>query len=382
MHLADLDADQVPHALRPVNASSARRLPPPLAAVVVRELDRSDDLRGEVAALLDPDDETLPQKASLAFVVRPEGWEELMDGYGADQTNRVSQAEFDRLTDRIEASEAELAKARDKLKKLRKQASADATEAREKIADLKRQLARAQAPGQEIESKQHELLQAALAEQASLRVRVERAEALVLKLRGNLLRAKRSRGTGQAMPGFDRVGPRPVDLAKTLDALSVIAAVDHVASSEPGAPSPGFGLPPGIRPDSAEAMEWVVKGAGPVTIIIDGYNAAWLIDAGAFSSARVRQEVVRRAGLLRGASVAPSKVIVVFDSEYGASEPPSPGPVAVRWAPSADDEIRSLADTLGGDVVVVSTDREVQEGSALHGAVVLWSEAFVGWTGR
>jgi len=305
-----------------------------------------------------------------------------MDGYAAVHANRFSQAEFDRLADRVAALDAELAKARDKLKKLKKQASADASDARQKIADLRRQVAGAHAPGQETVSKQQELLESAMAEQESLRRRADRAEALVLKLRRNLLRAKRSRGSGQAMAGFDGVGPRPVDLAKTLDALTVIAAVDHVGSTVPGATSSGFGLPPGVRPDSAEAMEWVVKRAGPVTIVIDGYNAAWLIDPAAFSSAQVRQEVVRRAGLLRGASIAPSRVIVVFDSEHGESEPPLPGPVAVRWAASADDEIRSLAETLGGDVVVVSTDREVQEGSAMHGAVILWSEAFVGWTVR
>jgi len=30
-------------------------------------------------------------------------------------------------------------------------------------------------------------------------------------------------------------------------------------------------------------------------------------------------------------------------------------------------------------VVVVSSDREVREGSEQHGAIALWSEALVGW---
>lgn len=178
------------------------------------------------------------------------------------------------------------------------------------------------------------------------------------------------------------MGPRPIDLAKSLDAMAVIAAVEHAEGAPLTAPSSGFALPPGVRPDSPEAMDWVVQQAAPVTIVIDGYNAAWLIDAVDFSSARSRQEVVRRAGLLRRAAVAPSKVMVVFDSEHGQAEPSTPGPVAIRWAGSADDEIRALAASLAGDVVVVSTDREVQEGSLEHGAVVLWSEAFVGWAAR
>jgi predicted RNA-binding protein with PIN domain len=77
-------------------------------------------------------------------------------------------------------------------------------------------------------------------------------------------------------------------------------------------------------------------------------------------------------------------VVVVYDSAVSpeAETGSGPGGVRIRFTRnglSADDEIRRLAAEGSGPVVVVSSDREVREGSERHGAIALWSEALIAW---
>jgi rRNA-processing protein FCF1 len=69
--------------------------------------------------------------------------------------------------------------------------------------------------------------------------------------------------------------------------------------------------------------------------------------------------------------------VLVFDSKE--EEAKIPGLVEVRFVASADDEIVRLAAGLPGDVVVISTDREVRERAEHNGAIALWSDALVSW---
>ena len=83
-------------------------------------------------------------------------------------------------------------------------------------------------------------------------------------------------------------------------------------------------------------------------------------------------------------SMAPVNVVVVYDSAVNAETATEAGPggVWVRFTTmglTADDEIRRLAAEAEEPVVVVSSDREVREGSEQFGAIALWAEALIPW---
>lgn len=380
-YLSDLEDDQVPHALRAVRLSSARRLPPPLANVVIRELGKSEDLRSEVADLLDPSDGSSAGAVARAFLARPEGWETVVSEAIAESAERAERELVATLRSTISDLESELNRAREKLKATKRRAARANDDAKRRIAELKRLVTDQDAPAKQEELRLQRVEQEANEQQAELKAELSREKALVTQLRTRLLRSRRSRGPGESSsPGPGMLRSQPVDIAKSLDALASVAAPVPSPNGVDDQERPRFGLPPGVRPDGKGAIEWLLARTTPTTVVVDGYNAGWLIDAASFASAEGRNEVVRRAARIRKAAVAPTRLIVVFDSEHGQTDETALGSVDVRWAVSADDYIRDLAESLEGDVVVISTDREVQEGSAIHGAVVLWSEAFVRWS--
>jgi predicted RNA-binding protein with PIN domain len=185
--------------------------------------------------------------------------------------------------------------------------------------------------------------------------------------------------------GFDD----PVEVARRLDleASALAAGVKGELAQLP-APLPSepvlVALPLGIAPDTAEALEWLVHLATPVSVVIDGYNVTYLIDPEHFSSGDLRRQLVAGVGRLRRRSIAPHRIVVVFDSvemEAGESEV-APGGVEVRFTAAhliADDEIVALAAGTSGPVVVVSNDRELRDRAEAEGALTLWGTALAAW---
>jgi len=136
-------------------------------------------------------------------------------------------------------------------------------------------------------------------------------------------------------------------------------------------------LPPGIFDDSIEAAEHLVRVPGAV-LLVDGYNVSQL-GWPDLPIADQRQRLVDALAELAARSGA--EVAVVFDggdTPYLGMVPATARPVRVQFSPpgvEADDVVIARVAELRPfrPVVVASSDRRVQAGSAQSGANVISS---------
>ena len=369
------DKEEVPASLKDVAASSARTLPPPRARALFDALDEDADLRDAAAKEIGHGPEVT---AARAFLTRPGGWEEIVDeavaaagGASAERDLERTRAELDRTTSRLEAERRKVVDLRRRIDDLDAQlgeaADARAAAVRSAVAASAEELAAA--------SRSVERLEAGLAEVTDERDRL--AERLELARADARDRRKR--------PNPVTGGPVARGWAGTPEALARHAD-DVFAAAKARIADPGgwrhddeqpdgevpFTLPPGVRPDSAEAVDAVASWS--VHVHVDGYNLAGALGSlGDASSARtsVRDAVNRLRAVARG------PISIVFDSAEGEGEKPGETYVA-----DADAELRRLAREAPETTVVVSDDREVIEGVTEAGATALWSQALVEWLGR
>ncbi|HSG77970.1 MAG TPA: NYN domain-containing protein, partial [Acidimicrobiia bacterium] len=231
-------------------------------------------------------------------------------------------------------------------------------------------------------------LEAAVAE---ARREADRTATEVDRLIGVERELRRERSTLEAAlieattgPGW--LGADPAVLAGHLDELARMARVAQVGAAEPVEPgrSP-LRLPQGARPDRHEAIDWLVEQRTPLTLVVDGYNAGFHL-TGSREPAAARRRLGLEIGRLSPIAAGPMRIVIVYDSSVGAA-PPVPGAAGpeVRFTDPgtpADEEIARLAATLSGPVIVLSSDRWVREATEAAGALALWSEALVDWTGK
>ena len=387
--LLRLDEDEVPAKLRKVSAYQGGRLPAPLVRSLLTFLDEEAWLREKAQDELgayEPDS-TGPRRASGLFLHRPSGWEfELGRSVGgslqAAAERRVG--ELESLVGDVEAREAE---AKQRLTEVQAQLDEAHVSSEKEIESVRIQLRQLR----EGDRRELEILEKKIAELEAEKQSDEDALAelgqMVDSLKGRLHRAEAQRasaeqriqsGAGQAWAAGD-----PVALARHLDMLirTVEADPELVAFLEPVADRE-FLLPPGARPDERNAVEWLLRQPQPFTMIVDGYNVAFQLvgDSTRAARDRVNEELSR----LRLRTMTPTQVTVVYDSSINSEVETAPGPggIRVRFTRTghiADEEIAEMVSALDGPVVVVSSDREVREGTAELGAVVLWSEALIEW---
>jgi predicted RNA-binding protein with PIN domain len=387
--LRRLDEDEVPAKLRKVSAYQGGRLPAPLVRSLLTFLDDEAWLREKAQDELgsyEPDS-TGPRRASGLFLHRPPGWEfELGRSVGgslqAAAERRVG--ELDSLVGDVEAREAETKRRLTEVQAQLDEAHASSDEEVESVRIQLRQV-------REGDRRELEILENKIAGLEAEKLSDEDALAelgqMVDSLKERLHRAEVQRasteqrfqsGAGQAWAAGD-----PVDLARHLDMLirTVEADPELLAYLEPVADRE-FRLPPGARPDERNAVEWLLRQPQPFTMVVDGYNVAFQLVGESTRAARdrVNEELSR----LRLRTMTPTQVTVVYDSSVNSEVETAPGPggIRVRFTREghiADEEIAEIVSTLDGPVVVVSSDREVREGAAELGAVVLWSEALVEW---
>ncbi|HEY5579081.1 MAG TPA: hypothetical protein VIL12_05280, partial [Acidimicrobiia bacterium] len=101
--LRDLEASDVPVPVRKAAASSADRLPPPLARALVREIDGNDWLRDKVLQEWTTGPPAGPPdaiRASRLFIERPEGWEADLGELVTEKREVDLSAELERLRTR------------------------------------------------------------------------------------------------------------------------------------------------------------------------------------------------------------------------------------------------------------------------------------------
>jgi predicted RNA-binding protein with PIN domain len=385
--LQDLDPDDLPASLRRVAAHSGTRLTPPLATKLVAELDRLDWLRRDTAERL-PDDAA---EAARAFVDRPDGWwavvvAAVVSGGNARQLEQLESVQRDTRKQRDAA-----AAARAKLKQQRLDAKSQLTSLREEVRSLRR---RAEA-AERADARDRAALENRLArlseDAAHAREEVMESDRTLVELRERLRSQRRALAAARrelASGGSASVVRDPLVMARELDlaAASVPRRRSEAEAIEPEVTDPPvdpWAIPPGVRPDRAEAVAWLLDQPG-VTVLVDGYNLLFNLESGEFTTGAARKRLgAFMAHFVRKARLQPT-VRIVFDSTL-------PGHRDTRWAGTgvevmfaeadrlADEELVALAQSTPPPVVVVSSDREVQEDTARVGAVVLWSEAFVEW---
>lgn len=370
--LKNMDEDMVPAALRQVGASSARRLPPPRAALVARYLDREDWLR-ELALeeWAEADIEAVDEAAaaSALFLIRPDGWEERLAGLsdrrraGAVERARSRlEEENRRVARRIEQRERRLSETPaappapdsevvDRLTASNRALRADLVRAERRIADLE-------------------------VEVAGGRGDLDEADRRITELRRR--GAPRKALESHSGPSHTFGSGDPIGLARTLDDLvrSVVRPPEPPVL-EPA--EPRRILPAGVAPDSAMAIDWLLEGRSPVTVLIDGYNIAHELSPEPTASVRAR--VDHAAARLRRLAESPLTAVVMWDSRLSEDRRDVAGAV-VRFVPNADDALVAEAAAVAGDVVVITSDREVRERSEAVGAVGLWSQALLAWMQR
>lgn len=375
--LADLDSKEVPPALRRVASYSGGRLPPPLARSLLESLDDDGWLREKAAEKLSGRDSV----AAAAFLERGEGWwreiaESLADLRAASAGTAAAKAE---------AAADGLAEQLDVAKERLRRTGADLERAR---ARARRKQARARPPGTDAELKKaRSRLQEMESELADAVADREEAEAMIARLRARVRKESRERRRREGAESPQRsFGGGPVEMARLLD-LMAAAAPHRAAAEQPagGARSdgPAFELPPGVRPDSREAIEWLAAGEDPITVIVDGYNVLYTVDPGSFTTRRSREALAGHLARLRR-SAGTARIAVVYDSNLPGDreERTLPGGVELHFSEEdrlADDEIVDLVAAARGNVVVVTSDRDLRERSEAHGAMALWSEALVDW---
>jgi len=382
--LSRLEPAQVPAALRPVVRAS--EFTAPLEEKLVRELDRLDWLRTKAAEAWKGAEAALssdgPDRASALFLLRPEGWMADFLRLAWDGGQAAGSVAGERAARDAEALRLERTAAKERLREVTKEAD----ELRREVKRLERAAAE---PGrlQQAGAARHrdrlaETEAERLQERAEYEQRVTELEREVKRLAAALQKARAERAAALARAdesrpaaGWARGG---IGLARALDSVTAAAArVIPEQEAVPGAVAPA--LPPGVRPDSADAIDKVLDHRGPKHIVVDGYNVGLALAAGKAAEVRARLDPV--LARLRTVARPPRSVTVVYDSSREGSRVSGVGGVVVTFSPpgtSADDVIVRLAAVPG--TVVISNDREVRERATQAGALALWSEALVAWS--
>ena len=359
-----------------------------------RIVTEAGDLGAAVVAGMAPAAADPVEVAALAYLTRPEGWRELIEGAGeavraeADSAavasqireaeQRAMRAEHDRTVAKVEADKLrdELARVREELGTLREEARSTAKALREAQAGQKR-------ASDLLATEKGRATRIAADHDAGVRrLKARLAEAETMAASGKQS-AKDARAAddarlwllietiGQAASGLRRelaLGPSeklPADF------------VADVAADRPGSPERSRARAqdtddPG-RLDQLLALP-------RAHLIVDGYN----VTKRGFAEMSLEQQRKRLITGLGGiAAQTGDEVTVVFDgAERVHGLPPAPRGVRVlfsRKGDTADELIRQLvrAEPAGRPLVVVSSDREVADGVRRHGAYPMGADSLL-----
>lgn len=372
--LGRLDEDDVPAALRPIRAMSKnRRLPKPHHRVLAAHLDEEwlrDLATAELTAGEGPSDQ-----ASKLYLTRPEGWEDQVDAIVEQVADRRTQHERERL----EAETQRLAGLNEELGRRLRESEDRAREAEhrresdDRLNALRRRLDDATRSTARLEA----VIEERDAEVRRIRDELAEADERIGILRGRATKETDAIDRSKASPrAFGR--GRPIETARLLDELAEALRPQRGEAERP-VEVLALQLPPGVSPDSANAIDWVRSVSRKVLILVDGHNVAH--DLMAEPGRTARDRVVSEIARLRRLSDGPMSAVVFFDTGTEAETHENFG-VTVRYVPDADAAIESAVAAADIDCIVISTDREVRSRSEAHGALTLWGTAFSAWIRR
>ncbi len=380
--LQDIEPNDLPAPMKKVAAYTGGRLPPPLLKSLVTELDRNEWLRDKV---MEEARDQLDDIATAFLGRSGDWWLTIVDEVAAvahAATEPDAGPQLEQMERRLAEAKRRVADLRDAKARL----DAEVKELRRHIATHEKQVSSAGRIA-DLEDRLVSLESQLSAEQMKRRESEQRLDEI--KRRRRKRRVQHDNGNGEAR----RVGlGDPVATARHLDLqAAALAAAVRGDPPPPGtdgpvdlADSPAPSLPAGIAPDTAGAIEWLLREAGPLPVILDGYNLTFLLDPDRFTAAATRQRLIGELErFLRNARSAHT-VLLVFDSSETAAAAPTitHGGVEVSFATtadSADDEIVERVVGYEGRAVAITNDRALRERVEAEGAIALWGRAFVDW---
>ena len=374
--LRRIDDKDIPARLRDI-AGRSGRLPVPFVKRLLAELGASDWLRAE--ALLEVDAETGAggESASLLYLQRPEGWLERIEALAIGHREAIERSQIKRVETELRSASARAGRLEEMLASAERREQEATSGVEERLAALVAAHRRSQA---RLKSSRDRLA----GRLSSSEEEVSRLTDENSNLRRKMEETRADRGKFLPRTAADRVRPpwslgKPIEIVRHLDdinkALTITPTPSTVSRPEPE-PTRMAGPPPGIRPDRAEAIVWLVSMPDQITVAIDGWNAAHLLQSPPVPATRNR--IIEAARRLVLASAGRRRVTAVFDSsQLGDSF--SADDVAVTFVASADEELIEMANRDGTGLVVITSDRRVREAVEQAGAVGLWSEALIDW---
>ena len=406
--LTKMPPAQVPAPLRKSATFAPAKRAKLVGSQIAQAVDTDQEFRGHLATQVraltselvtsleageSPSDDQLADAAALAFIVRTEGWREVVESAcRAEEQRRTAApgdvgATIDKLHADLTSARGEVKAVRDKLRGQLDQLKTDNAQLRRTLGQTRVQLKEAQDLGagarQDVDSLQREAegaARAAEAEARRLRQRIDQLE---------------SEGTSIRRAAHDDRDAENVRLRLLLDTIMEGAAglrrelalspadilpADTVPSIEPAAASHTSGVGRALLQDDPALLRRLLE-LPRVHLIVDGYN----VSKTAWPSAPLDQQ---RARLISGvAALVAGKAIETTIAFDGAdlTHPPgvsAPRAIRVRFSPPgviADDLIRQLvsAEPSGRSIIVVSTDRELAESITKIGARSVASAALV-----
>lgn len=410
--LGRLPVAQVPAALRRSASFAPSRRAKLVGRQIADALASDDDFREHLATqvralvpttvvALEADLEAPPgdvaQTAAVAYLIRSEGWEEVVKAaLETERRHRGSAANsasvVERLNSQLSQARNEARQQRDKLRAQIDSLKADNVTLRRTLGQVRTELREARsevaagAMGLDDVRRDAEVAtRETAAEVRRLRAKIADLEAESSATR-RVARDDRDSEVVRLRLLLDTMIETANGLRREL-ALPPTAGLpsDGVVTVEPGSGSAASSVGRALLSDDPVLLRRLLE-LPRVHLIVDGYN----VSKEAWPSASLEQQRTRLvaglAGLVSGKGI---ETTVVFDGADLLHTPAvaSPRSVRVRFSPPgiiADDIIRQLvaAEPLGRPVVVVSTDREVAESVAKMSARSVASVALVAVLGR
>lgn len=398
--LGTLAPDEVPTPLRRVARFEPRRRARLAATSIAAQVESdeefrkhvADHLRGEQPGLADAlHVGTVPAAAdpvvvaAAAYLLRPAGWEELVE-QARDASREAARSASDaattetikRLKEQVAAAKAETHAELDRLRR-------QARESRTEVAELRRKLHDARHRTRTAEAETERLRAACEEERTALAQARSTAEADLRRLRSRLADAEQAveaaRRTAREGRNVDDVRLRVL-----LDALVEAAQglrremalppalsrpADRVTALSPGQLATTGVSGRALDDDDPVSLDHMLA-LPQVHLIVDGYNVT---KAGYGTLPLETQRTRLLSGLGALAAQTRAEITCVFDGAQvgGSVSATEPRGVRVRFSlpgEPADDLIRRLvlAEPRGRPIVVVSSDREVADHARRLGA--------------
>ena len=390
--LRDMEWRDVPRSMHRVAQSTGRRLPAPLERLLLNEIDGDEWLRDQVAGEFSGSQESDDphERAAAFFLLRPDGWEDRLEGIRRDHRDAWN-------SDRIKRHERRISELESDLKKLKgdaRQARREAEEARRE-ADRREERAWEEARSR-VEPELIETCDRLRRANRRLSVELEETRAELEEAGRRLAEARRDLERERRIEHAPPARSGTLNVWADMDAVEAARQLDEVVRAFfPGPdlvvmePVPGddepLVLPAGVAPDSRQAVEWLIELERPFALLVDGYNVtAKMYPPDRFSRPEIRDRLQNDLAELKLRAKGSPRITVVWDSARAidTSARTLANGIEVRYTREgwkADDELIGLAGGLGASAVVCSSDREVREGAQRAGSLGLWSEALAAW---